>query len=100
MSSSHFPLQIMQRRCSKVIVVVSAAFAQSQDARSLLENAERIHAQQARKLIPIILEDCPHVGFMISTVSKIRFDICDDPWDWAWPRLVGALLATEETSSV
>jgi len=87
-------IEIMQNRCLKVIVVVSQAFAQDAEARILLENAERIHAQGAsRKLIPIILETCPHVGFMISTVSKIRFDIPEAD-TWAWPRLMTALQAS------
>ena len=81
----------MQNRCLKVIVVVSRAFTEDEEARTLLENAERIHAHEtSRKVIPIILETCQPVGLMISHVSKIR---CDFPEadKWAWPRLMKAL---------
>ncbi|XP_003747371.1 myeloid differentiation primary response protein MyD88 [Galendromus occidentalis] len=84
-------IEIMQTRCLNVIVVVSRALSEDQEATRLLENAERIHAQDtSRKIVPIVLEEAPHVGFMISNLCKINFNF-PEAHAWAWPRLMDSL---------
>jgi len=83
-------LHIMERRCEKILIVVSSHLASDVEANSILSNAETQQLNRPGTVIPVAIELCEPVGNVVRNLSSVKF-YEGMTSDWQWQRLVNAL---------